>query len=97
MVRVIGRSAEEREGIKRGSRLAVIAREVFPECSITGEGGSSVYISVFSPGKKGIHVYYLENCIRIDDKSIFDDALKLAEAYEDSGEPEFTVKKDYDE
>ena len=59
--------------------------------------------------KTGMYVYLGAYCdwsgrpitprgsITVYNKDCLDDAIKLAEAYETSGEEEFTVKKDYDE
>lgn len=102
MVKIVERSEEEKKKKQRISKLIQIANE-----SLEGKfkANSSIFsgISLFkepyeTADHSAMYVSLLgENEILVKNPNYLDTAIKLAEAYEKSGEPEFTVKKDYDE
>ncbi len=99
MVKIIGRSAKENTKKERESKLIKIAKEVFGEefkilntldCIINLQEPDSPFNIPIS-----VILFTTENKISVNDPEYLDSAIKLAKAYESSGEPEFIVKKDY--
>ncbi|MEK6872391.1 MAG: hypothetical protein AABW90_00075 [Nanoarchaeota archaeon] len=102
MVKIIGKSLEEITNDEREDKLIKIAERVLgEEFKVIN---SITYIALIP--KKTTELYktqinvsliHLINMIEVNNPKWIDYAIRLAEAYESSGEPEFTVKKNYDE
>ena len=94
MVKVLEREAQPRISHERSKKLIDIAKEVLPDYSILE---SDKYGAVLYRGnKEGVHldIYFPTNRINVREKGggYFEDAIRLAEAYENRGEEEFSVK-----
>lgn len=100
MVKIIGLTEEEIIERQRLSKLVAITQQVFPETRVRTLDNHYNYLSLNFPGDQGgeITVHLLtRNEIYVYNISHLNQAVKLAEAYERSGEQEFTVKKLYSE
>lgn len=100
MVKILGQTEEELKARERLSKLVEIAKQVFPEARVSTLENHDNYLSVNLQGdlRGTITVHLLGGReIHIYNNSLLQSAVKLAESYENSGEPEFTVKKGYSE
>lgn len=97
MVKVLEESEEERHERQRGNRLVEIARETLPGCSIDDPSPELGFLVYLKPSERKCYlsVWPEDNQIVVKKREAFDAAMKLAAAYEERGEPEFSVKKDY--
>ncbi len=104
MVRIIEKTLEERTQEERQKMLIDVAKKVFR----LGEGRLGLADPIIEYGILGfgvkccyehyiglVSVCPLENKVTVADKRHFDQALKLAEAYEKATGEEFTLKKEY--
>ena len=103
MVKIVERSFKELAEKERESKLENIAKmflgEKF-EVDTTPLGNIALSPKKIDEPHIAIVVYLIyppDNKIRVNNRDYLEEAIKLAEAYESSGEPEFTIKKDYDE
>jgi hypothetical protein len=102
-MRVISRKdleLEKRSGRERLDRLIHIAENnLGPDGYQQGITRHPDEFFVFCVARESlpIGVYGRKNMIRIQKESALPYAVKLAQAYEDAGEPEFRVLKDYSE
>lgn len=97
MVKVIGLSKDEVERRERASKLVEITKEVLGSEAKIDDSPYSFFSVYPNPKiKSPIYVIPNDNFIIINDPKLLDYALGLANSYERTGEPEFTVKKDYD-
>jgi len=102
MVKVVERTPEEIAEMNRVDKLVKIVEENFGGKFLVNRG---LYVNVFTVklAERGgkpydfspIYVSLRHNLINLDSAEYFDDAVRLAELYEASGEPEFTVKRNY--
>jgi len=98
MVKVVGLTKEEIEERKRRNKLEQITKTTFTsEAQITTQFNSWIEIKPNPKIYSSIFVTPDRHRIRIDNPELFSYAQTLAEAYERNGEPEFTIKKTYEE
>lgn len=99
MVKIIDKSTEELKEEARLNKLERIAREVCGEKFKINTKVGNIYLhsKLLMPNNPDFFVYLMtgKNEVLVSNSSYLNDAIKLAEAYEASGETEFTVKKDY--
>jgi hypothetical protein len=97
MVKIVELSQDDIIDRLRYSRLVTLAREVLPAHRVSEISTCfSVYPNLDSLTDSLI-VFPHNNTINAASLRAFGNAIKLAHAYEDRGEPEFTVKKGYRE
>jgi len=95
MVKIEELSKKEIEERNRFSKLVEIAMKTLPSHNLDS---TSIGIGLSPhPDRLAdrIHVTPHNNRIVVYSAGAYDSAIKLANAHESSGEPEFTVKKDY--
>ena len=97
MVKILNLNDGEIKARERLSKLVQIASEVFPQAKVSALDNQYNYLSVnLQEGTITVHLLSGRE-IYAYNQSLFDSAVKLAEAYEQNGEEEFTVKKQYQE
>ena len=95
MVKIEELTLDEIDERNRISKLSELAKGVIQQSIVTN---STIGIILSVEGRKSapITVYPSHNIICVYDRQFFDSAVVLAKRYEASGEPEFTVKKNYE-
>jgi len=100
MVRVESLTQEDIDRRERKSRLVNITRNIVGRLR-TFDGKKTSFINVssypFCPFSLPIQISLMgtERRVFVSNPKFFDTAMKLARAYEESGEGQFTVKKEY--
>ena len=101
MVKEIGRDQIDNEIDDRARGLVGIARSVLGSSYSLNDDFLTAWLSVRHHSKHTedpiFHIYPGRNRIDVYSPEYLDIATKVAVAFEDSGESEFTVKKDYKE
>jgi|GEM_PF-4487273 len=95
MVKVIGLTDREKADRERQSRLLEIAKKTFPSAKVMAIEELNYLRVNLTYGVLSVHTLG-DNEIRVDQPATLDGAKRLAQAYEKSGEKEFTVKKMYE-
>ena len=97
MVKIVGKEQTEIAREQRASKLVDILNENFGERF--SETPLNPYTAqVYDKNIKSKHAFsidFSDNQIKVSRSEYLGDAVRLAEIYEKSGEPEFTVKKNY--
>ena len=101
MVKVVDRTPDEIAQRGRSNKLARIAEDTF-RARVDGSLNSNIFrvcpfIHQDVNRDLGFDVYPTDQLIRVYFPEQLDSAARLAKRYEELGEPEFTVKKDYQE
>ena len=95
MVKIIGQTEEELKARERLSKLVQIAKQVFPKVRVSTLENNRYYLSVnLQEGLISVHLLGGREIYAFS-TALLQPAVKLAKAYEKSGEPEFTIKKQY--
>ena len=99
MVKVLERSEEEKKNHERASKLEKIIKSLVPQ-AIIDKGLMPYMLSIGDKKSKQyrtmtMSVNLLDNKIIVYSPPYLNRAIKIAQAYEQSGEHEFIVKKDY--
>ena len=100
IVRVIEKSEKEKDAQKMHNNLVDITNRLFGEKFIvTSNLGIGLFkkpYQIMSKQVISVNTIFNQREISIKNPEYLNDAMSLAEAYEKSGEQEFTIKKDYD-
>lgn len=95
MVKIVGKSLEEKTEKAQRERFIEIAKRELGAKDKEIHLGVTDTFSVFDPSN-GIYIAPSINFIIVSTPFRYDQALKLAKAYEKEKGKEFTLKKDYE-
>ena len=95
MVKVVGRTEEEKQAIGRRKMLEEIAKEMFKKKEIS-HLASTIYVSNSKTDATYISADSNEKKVKITNPKHEVDAYNLALAYETYDGKEWTLKKDYE-
>ena len=99
MVKVVDRTPDEIAQRGRSNKLARIAEDTF-RARVDGSLSHTIFrvcpfIHQDVDRDLGFDVYPTDQLIRVYSPEQLDSAVRLATRYEESGEPEFTVQREY--